>query len=298
MRERLTRPFGWKLWHVYVVAGAVALVLCVVVVAGFAAALYLRGQSREETERNARINRAQETAIDNLRRIQELERPPTEEETAEAAGAALAACATRPRCRAAFRTTIRRARIRPQDVPALTPDDAAPGDTGSGGGTSGGGGGGGSGPQSTGPSSTSRQPAPSPPARRPVAPPAPAPQPPPSTPSSPPSTSGPGPTGPNPPATTVPRTPVTPPQTVPQPTPPNVPVPIPGLPSVCTPVAGVNCPPRVARELQRGRVGEALEEVRELAEDAAEEARRAVPRCDSAPATVPATACRDSTGPG
>lgn len=249
IRAKSVSYFGLRYWHVWAWAGALGLIFAVLIVGAFMGVVYLRGLSRQETQRNAAVNRAQQQSIANLRRIQRLEKPPTDRELALAASNALRVCVADAACRRRLRGAIRRTNLRPSDVPSLVPrpsSDTGSGGTGAGGGTGGnstGTGGNSGGTTSPGGPDTTRRPTSPAPSRPPVAPSAPAPRPP----AAPPPTARP----PREPTPVTPSTPIP----VPRPPPPTPTVPPVTTPpvvppvQVCTPVIQVNC-----RDPQSGRV--------------------------------------------
>jgi hypothetical protein len=240
--EKLRQPFGLRIWHVLAGSALLGLVLVGVVVLFTVIAFRLSDTQQEQIEANER-------AIDNNRRLDRLEKPPSDRELARAAANALEGCVADRACRAALRGAIRQSNLRPSDVPNISggSDDSrgtSSGTTGS----AGSGGSGDNGASQSGPQSRRSGPStvvpPSPPRRpRRPAPGGPAPPAP--------STTAPAPARPTPPRQPTPPTPSTPipvPRpTVPRPPTPTVPpvptIPVPPLPNVqvCTPVVTVNC---------------------------------------------------------
>jgi hypothetical protein len=254
VRAKLGRVFEWRVWHLYLLAGVASVVILLVGISMLLGTLYLRGQSRKETQRNAAVNRVQGRALANLKRIQVLEhpKPPSDAQLARAASRALQVCVADPKCRAQLRGSIRRTDLRPSDVPRLRPRRSSSSTGGGAGSGSTSRSGGSTGPPSAGPS---RPPSSAPTPRRPQAPrpnrPAPGPSSPPSSPAP-----GPGPASPSPPRPTppaprpapaAPTPPVSVPPVTPPPAPPPVTVPPITVPpvtppvQVCTPVVQVNC---------------------------------------------------------
>jgi len=242
MKAKLQQPFQWKTWHL-LLASVVVGVLCST---SLAATLFFGAKL---TDRARDLDRIQQEQIranrQDAQQAKDLARAlaPTDEDLAAGAAHALEVCLSTPSCRDAFRGAVRRAKLRPEDVPNLItpqPDTTASGTGGNGNGSAGNGTGSGGSP---GGSDTTppRSPSPSrnPPARRPSLPPrSPAPSP------SVPAPSVPVPSRPPPssssttPPPVVPTTPTVP--TIPPVQPPTVTVP--GVPvRVCTPVVTVNC---------------------------------------------------------
>jgi hypothetical protein len=240
MKARLTRVFEWRVWHLYLMAAVASLVLLLFGGALVLGSLSLRNQSRRETARNAAVNRTQARALENLKRIQALEKPPSDEQLARAASNALRVCVADTACRRALRGSIRGARLRLSDLPSTSTDDtgtpAAPGGT-----TSPPSSGSSPSPGASGPGGGTSTPTPrrpsSPAPRRPAAPNRPAPPAP--------STPAPARPSPAPPAQPTPANPIPAPRPpVPLPTTPPPP-PVPAVPpvqvQVCTPAVQVNC---------------------------------------------------------